>query len=1102
MKKSSVLITMLGVVCCFAPSPAAITYHPGEGWVYEEKEAKAFDTNSSGALDPSGTLVGRRPTVAVLSFENQTGDPAAAHWRFTLVELINGQLNEVKSLRLLSSSTEYAFRQLGLEPGAPVNAEQAREMGALLEARQVIWGNYRRQDGQWIVSARVMKVASGAISSELIAQAADWFDTRDRLVAQVLDKLGVAPTPFERKRMGERWTTSAPALEFLSEALALRETDQPMAEVVSACRKAIEADPDFAQARFQLSRALYAQGDIDAGLEQARQVVKLKPDLPRGHLALGWMLMQEQPEVAEAELQIVLRRDPDSSSAWHGLGELRDFQGKSAEAVSAWRESLRLDFTSAELHGHLALAAVAQQNRDEAMAELREAERFNPGNDATEYLLAQAYAELREIPAAIEHLEKFIAWAKPRGVRPEAVQQMERWLADLKQRLTPCFISAVPPKLYSESKLQSELHKRLTSEEARQVINPMAATPAMTNWAVELTAGAPDDMQKARKIFEALTRHLSREAGGTRTAREVFAAWKDPRESFSCQEYAKLFVPLARAVGVPAFYVHLEKDYKGRVVYHDCAVVFADGKALLMDPAYQWFGAPHQEFLILDDLQVVAHHYSQAADVSPRDQIARCRIANKLHPNFAWGQVALTSAYLEAYKLDEARSALRRIFELETNRWDAWRMQGVLGLAEARPNEAVVAFRKAAELNPGNGEIRLHLAHTLLKLGKSAEAQEEFKSAINAGLNAEHERNATRLLAELSEASDSPPQAADSRLQGQSLAPGGLTPPTDIFAKEVFFPATIVAVVNDQVILDSDVREKAWRQKQALQRTSSGQRTPPQRTQAQESAAIEDAIDDELILAAAVKAGRQVSEERLDRILEGFIQASYSSDSNAFAKALAVMGSSVEELRQKQRRRELMDSAVREKILDLAPPTTEQIEQYYRSHEKDFRIEEGVKLSMIVLNRNSTNNQETVESQRKLARELRTRLAEGDDFATVAQTYSQGALAKRGGDWGWAERKVLRKELADVAFSLKPGELSEVIETEQAWFILRVSEYRPGTVKPIAEVRDQITKTLESQQRSAAMTGWLDQLRQDVYPASWRRLRLQQCFVPETCRQD
>ena len=96
MKKLSALIILLGAAFWYASSSAAMVYLPGEGWVYEEKETKATTTNAPGNLDQPGKPVDRRPTVAVLSFENLSGDSAAAHWRFTLTALINEQLVEAK----------------------------------------------------------------------------------------------------------------------------------------------------------------------------------------------------------------------------------------------------------------------------------------------------------------------------------------------------------------------------------------------------------------------------------------------------------------------------------------------------------------------------------------------------------------------------------------------------------------------------------------------------------------------------------------------------------------------------------------------------------------------------------------------------------------------------------------------------------------------------------------------------------------------------------------------------------------------------------------------------------------------------------------------
>jgi tetratricopeptide (TPR) repeat protein len=275
----------------------------------------------------------------------------------------------------------------------------------------------------------------------------------------------------------------------------------------------------------------------------------------------------------------------------------------------------------------------------------------------------------------------------------------------------------------------------------------------MDRWAQELTRGATNDLAKARKIFDALARHLDTGEAGIRTAREVFAAWNDPAQSFCCQEYAKLYVALARAVGVNAFYVHLEKDYSGEVVYHDCAAVFIEGKALMVDPAYQWFGAPHKEYLVLDDLQTVAHQYYQSAGKG--SQVTRCRLAAKLHPDTAWGQVRLASALIKANELVQAALTLKVADRLEPGRWDTLTCRGVIEAKTNDLNGAAADLRKSLEINPRHGPSHFVLAWVLGKQGKLAEARDEYRLALlyDSLLSTEDKATVLRAIAEINEKS-------------------------------------------------------------------------------------------------------------------------------------------------------------------------------------------------------------------------------------------------------------------------------------------------------------------------------------------------------------
>jgi tetratricopeptide (TPR) repeat protein len=707
---------------------------------------------AAGGTSPAAELSTKAPrlTVAILTFEDQTTDPEAAHWCYMIERLLTDYLQEAKALRRVPAA--FGYRQLHVKRGGPITAEQAGKIGERIEARRVVWGSYRREGQQWLVTARVLNVASGKAGKELKAASADWYALRDQLGEQILKELGVKPSNAEHQRMLRRATTVPAALEWFSKAYAGQYDKRPRAEQEACIRKALDADPQFAEAHAALAAVLGSQGKFEPAEAAARQAVKLSPDSARAHDVLGFVLMfQGQLAEAEKELRAALRCDPDDAETLSRLGECAHEQGNTDQAVALWEEAKRLDPTDAAVCAHLGKAYAEKREQAKALRELKEAERLNSEDVNAEQIIWQGYVALHETPLALEHVEKFVALARKEGLAPKLVDYMEECGRELKARLTPHEISAAPPKPYTAQSLDAALRERLTPEEYHQVINPLASTPAMDRWALELTGGATNDLAKARKLFDALARHLDTGEAGTRTAQEVFAAWNDPAQSFCCQEYAKLYVALARAVGVAAYYVHLEKDYSGDVVYHDCAAVFADGKALLVDPAYQWFGAPHKEYLVLDDLQAIAHHYYQFSGKG--NHVARCQLAAKLHPDTAWGQVRLASALIKANELVQAAQALKLAQQLEPGRWDAYTCQGLIAARTDNLDGAAAALRKALEANPKHGPTHFVLAWVLAKQGKLAEARDEYRLALlyDSLLTSEDKATVLRALAEINE---------------------------------------------------------------------------------------------------------------------------------------------------------------------------------------------------------------------------------------------------------------------------------------------------------------------------------------------------------------
>jgi tetratricopeptide (TPR) repeat protein len=172
----------------------------------------------------------------------------------------------------------------------------------------------------------------------------------------------------------------------------------------------------------------------------------------------------------------------------------------------------------------------------------------------------------------------------------------------------------------------------------------------------------------------------------------------------------------------------LGRDYQGSLVSHDCAVVFVGDEALLVDPAYHWFGVPHKEFVVLDDVQAVAHHFFQ--HTASERNVSRCRLAAKLHPDFAWGQLCLAGALFAADEREEAQKALEAAEQLESGRWDAYRLRGLMAINGNEWDTTISHLHKALELNPEDAESHFFLGTALAGQGKQEEAREEYRACL------------------------------------------------------------------------------------------------------------------------------------------------------------------------------------------------------------------------------------------------------------------------------------------------------------------------------------------------------------------------------------
>ena len=103
------------------------------------------------------------------------------------------------------------------------------------------------------------------------------------------------------------------------------------------------------------------------------------------------------------------------------------------------------------------------------------------------------------------------------------------------------------------------------------------------------------------------------------------------------------------------------------------------------------------------------------------------------------------------------------------------------------------------------------------------------------------------------------------------------------------------------------------------------------------------------------------------------------------------------------------------------------------------------------------------------------------EFERMAQIYSEDSTRDLGGDWGWVDRGTLTAPLEKVAFNLRPGKVSNIIQLAGNYYILKVEDKRGGVTRPFAEVRDEIEKKLVAEEAQAKQERWLTSLRQKAY---------------------
>jgi parvulin-like peptidyl-prolyl isomerase len=281
------------------------------------------------------------------------------------------------------------------------------------------------------------------------------------------------------------------------------------------------------------------------------------------------------------------------------------------------------------------------------------------------------------------------------------------------------------------------------------------------------------------------------------------------------------------------------------------------------------------------------------------------------------------------------------------------------------------------------------------------------------------------------------------------------------------------AVVNDRVILVSDVLIALAPIEAELRKTYRGQELMEKISIAYESA-LTNLVDRALILEEFSEKDAALPERVVEDQMDEMIRSRFQSRTQLL-NTLTEERTTLDEWKEQVREQLIIQLMRRDNILNNVALSPGGARSLYEDHRDRYFTPSKVKLWMITIARGTTG-EESVEKVEKI-RMAQTRLENGEEFSVVARDLSEGSKARRGGEWGWRNPDELRPEIAEAINNTPTGEMSDVVVAGSKFYLFLIEKRKNESTVPFAEARQELERELRNQELERLSEEWLSRLR-------------------------
>jgi TolB-like protein len=398
----------------------------GFRFVGEIQERQTSEDGGSGnsalqmtAKAPPTLLLPDKPSIAVLPFQNLSGDLEQEYFADGVVEDIIGALSRMRWLFVIARNSSFTFK------GRAVDVKQVgRELGV----RYVLEGSVRKSANRVRITGQLIDASTGAHiwADRFDGALEDIFDLQDRITATVVGAIAPKLEQAEIERARRKPTENLDAYDYFLRAMAsfYQRSSKANDDALQLFHKAIEFDPDFATA-YGMAAWCHAWRNLSGwmtdraqeiadGARLAWRAVELGKDdavaLARGGHALALLVGVVDSGVAFIDRALAL--DPNLARAWYASGWVRVYRGEPEVAIEHQARAMRLsplDPTLYHMQVGTALAHMLAGRFDEATLWVERAFREEPKYHPAAIVLAASNAlagRTEEARQAMEHLRR------------------------------------------------------------------------------------------------------------------------------------------------------------------------------------------------------------------------------------------------------------------------------------------------------------------------------------------------------------------------------------------------------------------------------------------------------------------------------------------------------------------------------------------------------------------------------------------------------------------------------------------------------------------------------------------------------------------------